>query len=287
MLLLLLTIISFHPDALSLKWQFKKDDTFIYETTSRLTQSVRVKDQEFKHDIVHTAVMKYTIQSVEADGSIKLQLLIETMKALNPDGTNASGNNAIFNQMQGITLTMKLNPAFQVTDLEGYDLLLKKLAGDDPSLRRVVHAMFSEEHFKQSVQQAFGVVPQKEVPAGFQWNRKSVTSLGPLGTVQVDLQMTAVGLEDVESKKLARINYKPTLNYQPATTEASNPEMSIIKGSVKLLEGEGVAFFDPQAGRLFRSTLKLKLTGELTARISGQEVPVQFDQTQTIEMRIK
>lgn len=287
MLCLLLTIFSFINDALSLKWQFKKDDTFSYETTSRLTQSVRVKDQEFKQDIVHTAVMKYTIQSVEADGSIKLQLVIESMKALNPDGSTASGNNAIFNQMQGITLTMKLDAALQVIELNGYDLLMKKLAGDDPSLRRVVHTMFSEEHFKQTVQQAFGVVPQKEVPAGFQWDRKSETSLGPLGTLQVDLQMTAVGLEDFESKKLVKIQYKPTLNYQPATTEASNPEMSIIKGTIKLQEGEGTAYFDPQAGRLFHSTLKLKMKGELTAKISGQEVPVEFDQTQTIEMRIK
>lgn len=284
---LMIALLSFAPDDLPLKWQFKKDDSFSYETKSRLTQSVRVKDQEFKQDIVHTAIMKYTIQSVEADGSIKLQLLIESMKALNPDGSTATGNNAVFNQMQGITLTMKLNPAIQVLELEGYDLLMKKLAGDDPSLRRVVHAMFSEEHFKQAVHQAFAVVPQKEVPAGFQWKRKSVTSLGPLGTVQVDMQMTAVGLEDVESKKMVRLNYKPTLNYQPAATDASNPEMSIIKGSVKLQEGEGVAFFNPHAGRVFQSTLKLKMAGELTARISGQEVPVQFDQTQTIEMRIK
>ncbi|MBL8824282.1 MAG: hypothetical protein JNJ77_16975 [Planctomycetia bacterium] len=287
MLLLLLTIISFSSDALVLKWQFKQNDTFRYETTSRLTQSVRVKEQEYKQDNVHIAVMKYTVQSVEADGSLKLEQIIESMKATNPDGSASPGNNAIYNQLQGVALTMKLNPKFEVTELEGYDLLLKKLAGDDPSLRRVVHALFSEEHFKQAVHQAFGVVPQKEVPAGFQWNRKSETSIGPLGSVQVNLQMTAVGMKDFESKKLVKITYKPTLVYHPATSEASNPEMSITKGTVQLQESDGIAYFDPKAGRLYHSTLKLKMTGELTGKISGQEVPIRFDQTQTIEMRIK
>lgn len=287
MLLLLLTIVSCSHDALLLKWQFKKDDTFHYETTSRLTQSVRVKEQEYKQDNVHTAVMKYTVQAVEADGLLKLEQIIESMKATNPDGSASPGNNAIYNQLQGVALTMKLNPKFEVTELEGYDLLLKKLAGDDPSLRRVVHALFSEKHFKQAVHQAFGVVPQKEVPAGFQWKLNSETSLGPLGSVQVNLQMTAVGLEDFESKKLVKITYKPTLVYQPATSEASNPEMSITKGTVQLQESDGIAYFDPKAGRLYHSTLKLKMTGELTGKISGQEVPIRFDQTQTIEMRIK
>jgi hypothetical protein len=287
MLLLCLLLSVPKNDALALRWQFKAGDSFTAETRSQLTQSVKASGQEFKQDIVHTTVVKYTVVTVEADGSIVLDQQIESMKATNPDGSNSLGNNAILNQLQGAILKAKLSPKLEVKELEGYDELVKRLAGDDPSVRRVVQALLSEEQLKQAIHQSLACVPQESVAAGTNWKRSLKLNLGPLGSLTNEITYTASGMAKVDGKDLVKIDFVPKVTYTPPTADASNPELSIASGTITLKSGNGIAYFNTQTGRLHSSTLKLDLTGEMSAKLQGKAVPLTFEQTQVIEVKLK
>lgn len=286
MLYLLLLLSPIQGDVINLRWQFKQGDTFQQETRSQLNQLVKVNQQEFKQDLVHTTLVKYTVHEAAPDG-VTLEQQIESMKATAPDGQPSPGNNAVLNQLQGTILKAKLSPELQVKELEGYDELLKRLAGDDPSVRRVAQALLSELQLKNAIEHSLGFVPQKATQPGTTWNREMSISLGPLGSIKIGQAFKFEGMESVDGVKLAKISYQPTISYSPPKPDAANPELSITQGNIKLKEGSGVVYFDPAAGRLHHSTLKLILSGELTAKISGKEVPLTFDQTQTIEVRTK
>lgn len=287
MLLFILLLSPWQGDGANLRWQFKQGDTFLQETKSQLQQVVKVNQQEFKQDIVHTTVVKYSVSEVGDGGAITLDQQIESMKATNSDGSPSAGNNAVLNQMQGAIIKAKLNAELQVTQLEGYDELIKRLAGDDPSVRRVVQALVSEEQLKNGISHSLGFVPQKATPVGTMWKRELTLTLGPLGSVQVNQAFKYEGMETLEGVSLAKISYQPTVSYTPPKAEAANPEMSIVKGTIQLKSGQGVVYFDPAFGRLHHSSLKLTLSGEMTAKLQGKEVPLSFEQTQSIDVRMK
>lgn len=270
----------------ALKWKFAKGDAFTMETVSQLKQSVKVNGQDIKQDLSHITRVKYTVTDV-ADGIIALDQEVESMKAANPDGSPSTGNNAILNQLQGSILKAKLTPDLKVKELEGYEEIIKRLAGDDPSLRRVVQALLSEEQLKQAIQHSFSFVPQKDTADGETWKRDLKLNLGPLGSVTTELNFKLAGKATVDGKELVKIDYQPTIKYTPPTAEAANPELSILSGNINLKSGKGVAYFDAQAGRLHSSQLTLELAGDMNAKLSGKEIPLTFEQTQTIEVRMK
>jgi hypothetical protein len=271
----------------ALLWKFKAGETFQQEMRSRVTQTVKIGDHELAQDLIHTTVVKYTVKEVGAGGVVTLEQKIESSKATTPEGNPAAGKSALLNQLAGMTLVARLGPAYQVEQLEGYDELLKRLAGDDPSVRRVVQALLSEEQLKNAIGQSFAFVPGKNVKPGDGWQRELSLTLGPLGRVLVKHSFTFAGLEDHSGRKLAKVTYRPEIIYSPPGPEAANPQMSVVRGTVGLKAGEGVLFFDPAAGRLWRSELKMQLQGELTVKLNGKETPLTFEQTQTVDVRLQ
>ncbi|MFO0814856.1 MAG: DUF6263 family protein [Gemmatales bacterium] len=287
MFLLCLLLLYPQGEPFNLRWQFKAGDSFTAETRSHLTQTVKASGQEFKQDIIHTTVVKYSVVAVDADGTIVLDQQIESMKATNPDGSTSVGNNAVLNQLQGAIVKAKLTPKLEVKELEGYEELVKRLAGDDPSIRRVVQAILSEDQLKQAIHQSLACVPQQQTPAGTRWQRNLKLNLGPLGSINSELNYTASGMAKVDGKDLVKIDYQPVVKYLPPSADAANPELSIASGSIQLKEGAGVAYFNQQTGRLHSSSLRLQLSGEMTAKLQNKPVPLTFEQTQVIEVRIQ
>jgi hypothetical protein len=285
-LLAMLSSFSFAQDEVALQWRFKEGDTFQQQTRSQLQQVVKVGDQELKQDLVHTTVIKYAVKKLDPDGSLMLAQTIESMKATTPDGSPAAGNNAVLNQLQGATFTATLKPDFTVQSLEGYDELLKRLAGDDPSVRRVVQALLSQEQLKNVMQQSFGFLPPNKVKPGATWQRELPLSLGPLGSMLLKQTFKFEGLENQNGKSLAKISFQPQITYSPPKPDMANPEMSVLKGEVQATQASGVLYFDPTAGRLDHSELKLQLQGNLTVKLQGKEVPLTFQQSQTIDIRM-
>lgn len=287
MQLLFLLLLLASAENHSLKWKFAKGDEFVMETVSQLKQTVKVNQQDIKQDLSHITRIKYRVTDLGADGVIALDQEVESMKAANPDGSPSAGNNAVLNQLQGSVLKVKLQPDLKVKEMEGYEEIIKRLAGDDPSLRRVVQSLLSEEQLKQAIQHSLGFVPQKDVAVGETWNRELHLNLGPLGSVRTVLSFKLAGKATVDGKELIKIEYLPTMQYSPPAADASNPELAILQGSISLKDGKGVAYFDVQAGRLHSSNLTLQLTGNMKAKLSGKEIPLTFEQTQTIEVRIR
>jgi hypothetical protein len=283
---LLLLLLPQGADAVALKWQFKAGDTFVQTTTSKLNQTVKIGEQEFKQDLIHTTQIRNTIKEVAADGTVTLEQKVESIKATNPDGTAAAGSNAVLNQLQNVTFTSKLDKELKVQQLEGYDELVKRIAGDDPSVRRVVQALLSENQLKSVLHNSFAFVPPEPVKPGAVWNREVTLSLGPLGSVLLKQDFNFTGVETKDGKSLAKVTFKPTVVYTAPKPEASNPEMSITSGSIQPGDSLGTLWFDTAAGRLDRSETKLHLKGNLTVKLGGKESPVTFEQTQTIEVRI-
>lgn len=283
---LMLLFLGQGADAVALKWHFKQGDSFLQTTRSQLNQTVKIGMQEFKTDITHTTVIRFTVKQVEPNGTVTLEEKVESVKATNPDGSPAAGSSAVLNQLQGATFTAKLAPDFTVQQLEGYEELLKRIAGDDPSVRRVVQALLSENQLKRAMRESFGFLPIEPVKPGATWQRELPLTLGPLGSAVLKQDFRFEGIETKDGKSLAKVTFKPTVVYSLPKPELSNPEMTITKANIQEGDSQGTLYFDVAAGRLNRSEKKLNLKGDVTVELQGKETPLTFEQSQTIDVRI-
>ncbi|HMO35050.1 MAG TPA: DUF6263 family protein [Gemmatales bacterium] len=273
-------------DNYSLTWKFAKGDRFTVETSSQLKQSVRVDGKEFPKEINHLVKITYTVDEIEDDGTIGIEIVVDSMNAQNTDGSLSSGNNAILNQLLGSKFKIKLQSDLQIKELDGYDELLQRVAGDDPSLRRVVQALLSEELLKRSIAQTFDFIPQRTLSEGETWKREANLSLGPLGSISNHLAFKLVGKVTLDGHDLVKLEYRPKVKYSLPASDAANPELAIVAGNIFLEKCTGIAYFDSKAGRLHSADLKLHLKGGMKAKLRGKEVPVDFEQTQSITTRI-
>lgn len=265
-----------------LEWKFKLGDKFQLVTTSELKQIIRAtRQEEQKLDTIY--VITSTFQVTKASEEVyELKQTIDSIQIQAPSGLAPS---KLYQQLQGVSFTLTLNKDKQLTKLDGYEEMMKKITGDDPNLRRVVQSILPEETLRTSVQESIGFLPSKSVNLGHQWERSFSMALGSLGTMQVTNQYTYEKDENVQNDLLAVIKVQPRFQYQAPKADPVGMPMQVLRGSVQVEPASGLIWFDRINGRLVKSEMKLTLKGKFDVRTSGQEATIEIEQDQKVEIR--
>jgi hypothetical protein len=266
-----------------LKWKFGPNDKLTLETVSHLKQSIKAGGQEMKQELDVTTLSSYTVTKKDQDGTV-LEQKIESQKATAPGGATPAAA-GLLAQMQGSTLRITLDAKMKVAKLEGYDDMIKKVAGDDPSAKRSVQAMIPEETLRRSVEEAFAFLPDEPVRQGQKWERPLTITLGPLGMLTVKHVYSYEGPVSVQGRTLHKMTDAPTVTYAPPPGSAGVLPFQITKGEVKTEQASGTLLFDTTAGKLVRSEMTMKLKGTLTIVMNNQESTLDLDQEHRIEIR--
>lgn len=280
------------PAQVTLQWKFKEGDKFYLESVSILKQSMKTLNKELKQDIEQTTLFSFTVQKKDSDNNAVLQATIESVAVKNIGGpTGAVPAEDKFNQvLKGCTFRVTVNPRGEVTKFEGYDDLIKKLAGSDKAAQENVRAVLSEEYLKRSAGEAFLPLPAGAVKPGDSWggDKKQELRLGPLGSFTTTRRYTYDGKESPDGKPLDKVSVTATATYAPPKAGEPTPfPFQVTKGSLKADDIKGTAYFDAATGRLAQATTTMHLHGTLTIVVGGgQPIDTEVEQDQNVKSRL-
>lgn len=280
---LVLTATVFAQDA-KLEWKFKEGDTFYLQTTSTLKQDMKTLGKSLLQNLEQTTVYSLKVQAVEANKNVVLEQKVESIKVENKTGGAPPTDEKFNQQLVGVSFKVTLGPAGDVLKFEGYEELVKKIAGDDAAAQKVVKATLSEENLKRAASDLFSFLPDKALKM---WDRRSDINLGPLGSFDAKKSYTMEGKQTVEGKSVDRIAFTAEAKYSgPTKMEGSPFPFQVTKGDLKAEDYKGTLLFDPEAGRLVSLEESMKITGNVTISVSGSSFDTNVTQEQSITTKV-
>jgi hypothetical protein len=270
-----------------LEWKFKENDRFEQETITNLKQTMTpAKGQATTQDFEHVTQASFAVKKVNADGSVVLEQRLDKIKATNRAAPGSPEVSGLIKKLEDAVFIVTLNPKREVTQFDGYEELIKRVAGDDPTAAKAVREIVKPETLRRSVEEAFGFLPDKPLNKGDKWERKMEVSLGPLGAILATHTYTYDGPEMKDAKTLQKISVTSALSYNPPKGETGGFPFQITKGELKAESAQGTLLFDADAGRLVASEMKLKLKGSVTVAVMNQSHDLAIEQEQAVNIRV-
>ena len=275
-----------------LAWKFQKDDTFRYEMTSTVKQTLKLLDKDGKpegkeivQDITYTIVMSYKVLDATAEGNVVIENKVDSMKFKN---TMAAPNTiAADPKLEGATFKFTLNAKREVTALDGYEAFLKRMAGEDTNVLKTLQAVVPKEFFMRTAREAFGFLPEKSEKT---WTRDLVTPMGPLGDLAVKNTYKDEGVETQNGKPLQKITFDSAVIYSPPNAQTPQVQQSpfrVVKGKLDRTDkNKGTILFDAQAGRMAAMNTDITLKGSMSLLISGTKIDAEIDQNQKTKITL-
>jgi hypothetical protein len=284
----------------TLEWKFKAGDRFYLEAVSTSKQSMKVTalGKELRQDFKVTTVFEVTVQKVNDDKSAVLEQKVKSFKVENIGNTTgalAAEDATKFGQLHltGATFLLTVTPHGEVTRFEGYDELVKKLAGEDAAAREAVRAVLTDQYLKRSATEVFAVVPPGPVKGGDSWggDKKQELPLGPLGSFALTRKFTYEGKAPLDDPPLKgsydKITLTVAVQYNPPKPGSGAPfPFQLTKGDLKTDDGKGTVWFDADRGRLVGMETSLHLKGSLTEVVTGNTIDSEVDLEGTMKVRV-
>jgi hypothetical protein len=132
-----------------LEWNFKEGDTFYVENVNKMKQSLGAGGNLREQEKTTTAVSRYKVVKKTADGTV-LEMQFAGRKTESKDG-GAALVDPLIEKLKDVTFRITLDPTGQVTKFEGFDEVIKKIAGDNEATAKMLRAGGLEDSFKEGV----------------------------------------------------------------------------------------------------------------------------------------
>jgi hypothetical protein len=283
----------------TLAWKFEKDKPFYQKMVTKTEQNMKVLGNDVKQSQNQTFFFSFKPTKVEKDKVEIEQEIIGVEMDIEIGGSKISYNSQkdatvsnplgdFFKALVGSKFTISLDPKTnKVTNVEGREQFIQKLVAANPQMKQLLDTILSKEALKEMAEPTFAVVPPKgSAHKGEKWSRKATLDMGPIGKYENEYTYLLEGVDGTGDKAAAKIKVDTTLNYTaPAETSQGGLPFKIKSAALKSNSEAGQVVFNPTKGRLEKSTLKLKLKGQLDIEIGGQQTKVDLEQNQdsTIE----
>jgi hypothetical protein len=270
-----------------LVWKaFDGDKPFWQEMTTKTKQTMKVQAMEVVQDQTQTFIIQWTPKGKDKDGNFTVQQKIVGVKmnikiggneiAFDSQDKNPPNNplTDFFKALVGSEFTLTISKDLRVTNVEGLDKFIDKLATANEQLKPLLKSILSKEALIQMSDPTFAAWPKdgKMDPKG--WSHAVVLNMGPIGSYDTKYTYTPDGADKV--KVAATMTYKA-----PDEKSASGLPFTIKGGELKADKAEGYVELDPAAGRIKKSDMKLDLSGKLMIDIGGMVTEVAITQNQT------
>jgi hypothetical protein len=273
-----------------LEWKFKEGSKFYLETVSSSRQGMKFQGKELRQDTELTFLFSVAVQQVKPDKSAVLVQKLEGLFVRNLGGPAGQINaeDKFNQQLVGTAFHLTVTPRGEVTDFEGYEQLLKKLAGEDAVARKTVQAVLSKEYLKRAATEVFAVLPPKPVKGGDSWgaDQKQDVPLGPLGSFTTTRKYTYEG-KDEKQNKLDKITFTGTATYNLPRDKDTGPfPFQVTKADLKMEDIKGTIFFDEAAGRLVGMETRARVKGTMTVVANGNPIETELEQERAVKTRL-
>lgn len=262
-----------------LEWKFTQGDKFYLENATNLKQTVEVMGQKIPMDSLNTTISSFKVVTV-GPTEVVLEQKIEKVNVKAGQGLDPQAK--VAEQMVGSVFKITLNNKGEVTKIEGFDDLIKKLSQGNDEIGKLLKSILTEDTMKQGIQEAFSFVPGKPVNKGDSWKRQMRLSMGPMGTFIVDMDYTYQG----KAKDGEEVGLKGTYSYEAPKGGAGGLPFKVTKGEFKTEEAKGTLIFDAVNGRLVRHEFKAKLNGSMSISVADQNADMTLKQETDTKIRV-
>jgi Family of unknown function (DUF6263) len=272
-----------------LVWKaFDSDKPFWQEMTTKTKQTMKVQNMEVVQDQTQTFWIKWTPKAKDKDGNWVVEQEIVGVKmnikiggneiAFDSKDTNPPNNplTDFFKALVGSKFTLTISPKdLKVTNVEGLDKFVDKLATANDQLKPLLKSILSKEALIQMSEPTFAAFPKDGVMKKDGWKYDVALNMGPIGTYN-----TSYTYKPNTSDK-TKIDVTATMTYKAPDEKSASGLPFIIKGGeLKADKAEGWVTVDPAAGRIKESNMKVDLKGNLKIDIGGMETTVELTQNQ-------
>jgi hypothetical protein len=280
---------------ITLKYNFKKGETFKQNVTSNMDLTQKIMDQEMKIKLIVTIKTTFEVKDVK-DGNYIMEMKYKELKinTVMPGMGNLSFDSNTPKDvatMQDFGPMLKaiidkpvevvLSATGKVESIKGADKLGEAMLNSfDANVSDAVKkqliaqfgSQFSEEHFKTLFSQNAGYFPDKPVKKGDNWNYKLSTTASNF-TLDVDLIMT---LKNIDGD-IVTVDAKGTIT----TPEGLEQEINGMKTKTSLKgDQSGWVKIDKNSGWIVESEIVQNFAGDIEAM--GMKVPLSVTLTTTV-----
>ena len=201
-----------------------------------------------------------------SDGSRKT---VSADSAQNPaqDANNPEG--AWLRKMVGARLQYFINADGNLDKMEGFQELVKRVAGENPQEQAAFRNLFNENLIKQFVLIVVDTTPRRVVKLGDSWAPRPEVPTD-FGMFNLDLKSTFKNWEQHADHKCMRIIFTGVFSPQ-AVSNTPNPRGKLEKAGLS-----GESWFDPELGMVVETTFDSHGNAKINQR--GQVLTVHSNQ---------
>jgi hypothetical protein len=272
-----------------LRWKLARDETVCVTFDQKSSTTSSLGKPPIKLTSEMSIEMLWTVEDVSATGDVRIQQSFERFTAkiaaagAAPVEFDSASKDEPKPAARSIAASIRplLGKPFSVAMTSRGEISEVKLspqlsaALDQFVVDDQVRSLFSTSGIRQTLQQAFPVLPQHAVSKGDSWTSetKFASPFGPL-----DLRSTFQLEEDVTQNGVAikRITATGQVKYLRQIDDAQTP-MIINRHATT-----GEYFFDPQAGRLIHSSVTQEIISR--NRVGTGQLEIQTNSTMSVRL---
>lgn len=284
------------------KFDFEKKTKLYQESTTKLTQIVKVQGQDLTQTQNSTFYFEWTPVKTEGDKTYVKQK-VEGLKmtidisgnSINYDSTKGdtptAGNPGLtefFKKLSGAEFTAVIEKGVKVVEVQGKAEFIRNLATGSPQMESLLNKILTDDALKDMCDPTLKLVPEdgpKKV--GDSWTRKGTINLGPIGSYTVTYNFKYVGVE----KDMDKIEVETKLEYVAPKKDdpGAGGLLFRINGGTLGIDptkpAKGTILYDSKNGRIASADISINLKGNLTVAIGGTDTTVELVQEQTTSVK--
>jgi uncharacterized protein (TIGR03067 family) len=254
-----------------------------YEQTYEVASTTSVAGREQKMTLKQISRVAVVVTKKLPGGGQEAQVIFESVCVA---GNRAAAPMvAMYSQLHGASFKLTLSASGEITKLDGYEAMIKRLAGDNALQAQRLRQAVREEAIKGMLASWFGRMSPERMQAGATWKQPTTLSAGPAGEIAGEVTATYKGRTRVAGRECARFKLSAESTYSPPSGGGALG-YEIVDGKVSIKGPEGEALYDTKTGRLIKSTRKTRIHGRLRIKANGQTATMIVDNRETTQIRL-
>lgn len=253
-------------------------ETIIKQTLTFSQEVKEVNDQgiatiEFKHETIQAEVDNPMMGKTSFDSTKE-----EDHKRVEMDPRLAIY--AFYLKIIGKPITMKMDPQGKIIEVQGLTAMTQDIVKKNPALE-TFKDMFTDDYFKNMLQQCFALLPEEPVGEGDSWENPFELPILSVGTCKGTGTFTYQGKQFIGQRECAKIDQTAVMTFSVAPNSPLDmiPDMKLEVG-----KSTGTIYFGLEEGITIKSKVKMEMTG--TMAMPGME-DKETGEPATMELQMK
>ena len=162
---------------------------------------------------------------------------------------------------------------------EGLDAL-------DDQAKAMLGGELDGDALKEKAQKEIDDFNDKPVNIGDTWKSETTLDLGQGAMFKLTSEQKYVGTVQQDGVALHQVDTKFTeVDFEHPAAAAGAP--AVTDSDLQIITGTTILLFDAKKGRVVKSNLKLKVSGEITLTIANMDLPARLALEITVEQSVK